>query len=342
LLVCLLWISAASAETPFIPDEWRFGRRQESSTLTELGGEIWSLAVHPKGPKIALAGQGNPTKVWDVETHQVTARSVGLRDVVFCVAWHPDGQRIAVAGGNGDQFTVEVWNTQNGQKYSLPFELEYMAAAFSNDGRYLVTGRGNGKVQVWDARDGREIGVLGTHFGVVRGVAFSPEPEGRYLVSASVDGSVKLWDATRLGEIEKTGPQKPLRTFPTHVPGVGLNVAFSPDGKRIAIGDIGYTVVIREVETGKELATHRGHSGDVYTVAFSPDGRWAASAGEDSTVKVWDSHTGKLIRSFRGHTGLVNTLAFLDGRTLITGSRDRTIKFWDVTQLEESRDSSSK
>jgi eukaryotic-like serine/threonine-protein kinase len=317
--------------------------RQELLTLPEQSGEIWSLAIHPKEQKIAWGGQGNPAKVWDVKTHQVTASSDGLRDIVFCVAWHPDGQRIAIAGGNGDQFTVEVWNTQNGQKYSLPFGLEYVATAFSNDGRYLVTGRGNGKVQVWDARDGREIGVLGTHFGVVRGVAFSPEAEGRYLVSANVDGSVKLWDATQLGEIEKTGPQKPLRTFPGHSPGICLNVAFSPDGKRIAIADTEYTVKIWEVETGKELATLRGHSGDVYTVAFSPDGRWAASAGEDSTVKVWDSHTGKLIRSFRGHTGLVNSLAFTsDGQRLVSGSRDRTVKFWDVTQLSESRDSSSK
>jgi WD40 repeat protein len=320
--------------------------RQESSTLPELGGEIWSLAIHHKEDKIALAGFGNAAKVWDVKTHQVTATSVGIKDVVFCVAWHPDGQRIAVAGGNGGQFTVEVWNTQNGQKYSLPVGLEYFAAAFSNDCRYLVTGRGNGKVQIWDARDGREIGELGNHFGVVRGVAFSPKPEGRYLVSASVDGSVKLWDATRLGEIQKTGPQKPLRTFPVHSPGACLNVAFSPDGKRIAIGDTEYTVKIWEVpgkETDQELLTLRGHSGDVYTVAFSPDGRLVASAGEDSTVKVWDSHTGKLLRSFRGHTGLVNSLAFTrDGLRLVTGSRDRTVKFWDVTQLGESSDSSSK
>src|ERR1700704_218755 len=33
LLACLLWASAAHAETPFIPDEWRLGRRQESATL---------------------------------------------------------------------------------------------------------------------------------------------------------------------------------------------------------------------------------------------------------------------------------------------------------------------
>jgi WD40 repeat protein len=316
--------------------------RQESSTLAELGGEIWSLAVHPKNRKIALAGFGNSAKVWDLEAQKVTSNSVDLRDIVFCVAWDADGRRIAIAGGNGGQFTVEVWNPDNGQKYSLPVGLEYPAAAFSTDGRYLVTGRGNGKVQVWDARDGRKIGELGTHIGPIRAVVFSPDSQ--YLASASMDGLVKLWDAKLRSAIEKTGLPKPLRTFPVRSPGVCVNVAFSPDGKRIAIGDTEYTVKIWEVETGKELATLRGHSGDVYTVAFSPlDGRWVASAGEDSTVKVWDSHSGKLIRSFRGHTGLVNSLAFtLDGQRLVTGSRDRTVKFWDVAQLGETRDSSSK
>jgi WD40 repeat protein len=170
-------------------------------------------------------------------------------------------------------------------------------------------------------------------------------PDGRCLASASADGKVNLWDATRLGEIEETEPQEPLRTFPVHSPRLCVNVAFSPDGKRIAIGETENRVVIIEVETGKELTTLRGHSGDVHTVAFSPDpdGRWVASAGEDSTVKVWDSDTGKLIRSFRGHTGLVNSLAFTrNGQRLATGSRDGTLKFWDLTQLSASRDSSSK
>ena len=144
-----------------------------------------------------------------------------------------------------------------------------------------------------------------------------------------------LWDATRLEE-----KQKARHILDAQNRGNGLTVAFSPDGRRLVTGGEKHTAKIWDVETGQELKTLEGHSGDVCAVAFSPDpgGRWVASAGEDSTVKVWDSHTGELLKSFRGHTGLVGTLAFLDGHTLISGSRDHRIKFWDLTQLEEAPD----
>jgi len=53
-------------------------------------------------------------------------------------------------------------------------------------------------------------------------------------------------------------------------------------------------------------------------------------------VKVWDSHTGKVVRNLRGHTGLVSSLAFSpDGRRLYSGSRDHTVKVWDVSRPED-------
>ena len=245
---------------------------------------------------------------------------------------------------------MKVWNARTGEDvFSLPPGPEYFAAAFSPDpdGKYLVTGNAKGDVQVWDANRGQSIRqpirTLGTHKGTIRGVVFSRD--GKYLASVSSDGGVKLWDATRLGAAPTAqGPPELLHTFPSHVPGPGLNVAFSPDGKRMAIADKEYTVKIWDVETRRELRTlrgYRGHTHDVYTVAFSPDrdGRWVASAGEDSTVKVWDSQTGELRRTFRGHKGLITCLAFSpDGRQLFSGSRDKTVKIWDMTQLEEVPD----
>jgi WD40 repeat protein len=322
--------------TPLQGDE-----RQEVDNFTEHGAEVWSLAVGGlDGKTIVSTAFGPPVLIWDATTKHVSARFSDHDSVVFCAAWHPDGRRVAFAGTRGDEFTLRVRvldakDDPNG--FTLTSASEYFAAAFSPDGKYLVTGNGARLIQVWDANTGQPVHTLGAHEGVIRGVVFSPDPAHKYLASMCSKGDVKLWDATRLGEKDK--PHQPLRTFTAHSPGVGLSMAFSPDGKRLVTGGKEYTVKIWDVETGEMLLPPLlGHTGDVSTVAFSPDGRWVASGGEDSTVKVWDSRTGELVRSFRGHTGLVSTMAFLDSRTLITGSRDRRIMFWNLAQLEEMPD----
>ena len=312
---------------------------QETLTFPQHSNEIWSLAVSPDpdGQRIVSAGFSTPATVWDVQTGQVQAEFDGHRDVVFCVAWQPDGQRIASAGADGGLFTVKVWDARTGREIftlpgTQPGDPEFFSVAFSPDGRYLVTGRLNGIVQVWDARTGDAVGTLGKHERAMRGVAISRD--GLHLATVSADGLVRLWDATRLNE-----KQVARHVLRGRVLGPCLNVAFSPDSQRLATGGEENTVKIWNVQTGAELLTLRGHNGDIYTVAFSPDpaGRWVASAGEDSIVNVWDSRSGGApVRSFRGHTGLVSSVAFTaDGRRLISGSRDHTVKVWDVTALGE-------
>jgi WD40 repeat protein len=306
---------------------------QEAFTLSQDPCEVWTVAVSPDpdGQWIASAGHGldTPVKVWDVRSRRVRVELAGHRSVVFCVAWHPDGQQIASSGWEEGRklFVVKVWDAQTGRVgFELPAGMETCSMAFSPDGEYLVTGRINGDVQVWDARAGKYVGLLGKHDRQTRGVVFSRK--GGHLASVGHDGVVHLWDATRLGE-----KQTPRSVFRARVPAVVMTLAFSPDGRRLVAGGEGYTVKVWDVQTEQEQ-TLQGHKGDVWAAAFSPDraGRWVASAGEDSTVKIWDSQTGKLVRSFRGHTGLVTSLAFSpNGRWLFSGSRDMTVKAWDMT-----------
>jgi WD40 repeat protein len=82
----------------------------------------------------------------------------------------------------------------------------------------------------------------------------------------------------------------------------------------------------------------RASYGNALALAFAPDGNTlACGCGKDlwdprGEVQLWDTATGKERGTLQGHTGAVTGLAFTaDGKTLASGSYDRTVKLWDLT-----------
>jgi WD40 repeat protein len=81
-------------------------------------------------------------------------------------------------------------------------------------------------------------------------------------------------------------------------PGPVTAVAFSPDGKAVALGSVGEVRVYDADDAGKKLATLSGHAGPVYAVAYKPDGSVIATGGWDGQVRLFDAKTGNLIKQF--------------------------------------------
>ncbi len=192
------------------------------------------------------------------------------------------------------------------------------SAAFSPDGKLIVTASRDGTARVWDASTGQSLRELRRHTNVVRSAAFSFD--GKLIVTASNDGTTRVWDASTGQSLRELG----------HTDAVS-SAAFSPNGKLIVTTSNDRTARVWDAGTGQSLRELHGHTGAVLSAAFSPDGKLIVTVSSDGTARVWDAGTGQSLRELRGHTGAVLSAAFSpDGKLIVTASHDRTARVWDA------------
>jgi WD40 repeat protein/mono/diheme cytochrome c family protein len=212
-----------------------------------------------------------------------------------------------------------------------------------------------------------EVDPLEAQSSPANAVAF--RPDGRLAAFASADKTVVIWDVEAGRE---------LRRSIGHTASVWC-VAFSADGTRILSGGKDGTVRLWETQTARELRQFEGHEDLVACVAFGPNGRWALSAGYDHRVIRWDlekggadpsfafdapakyinavavapdgsrcvvcaernvyvadAKTGKVLQTFSGHTDSVVAAVFsADGKRVLSGGDDRTLRLWDAETARE-------
>jgi WD40 repeat protein len=111
-------------------------------------------------------------------------------------------------------------------------------------------------------------------------------------------------------------------------------VAFSPDGKRLAVG-ISNLIVLRDAESLAEVDPPRrmaGHTGQTFVLSWSPDSQLLASGAiDDPVVRIWNASDGRLVHKLEGHIDWIRSVVFApDGKTLASGSFDGTVRLWDV------------
>ena len=121
------------------------------------------------------------------------------------------------------------------------------SAAYSPDGRRIVTASDDKTARIWDAATGAQLAVLSGHNDVVDSAAYSPD--GRRIVTASDDKTARIWDAA-------TGAQ--LAVLSGHGDAVD-SAAYSPDGRRIVTASYDKTARIWDAATGAQLAVLSGH-----------------------------------------------------------------------------------
>ena len=119
------------------------------------------------------------------------------------------------------------------------------------------------------------------------------------------------------------------------------SLAFSPDGKLLAVG--GYKdVQLVDAASGKIVATLQGHADVVRALAFTPDGTQLAAAGglpaRSGEIKIWDVQTHRLLATMTGHKDCIYSVAVSpDGKLLASGSYDKLILLWGIDSGKQLR-----
>jgi WD40 repeat protein len=106
----------------------------------------------------------------------------------------------------------------------------------------------------------------------------------------------------------------------------------SSDGRRmLRWSENGVTVIDVETRATQEyLGLSKRTYSSIRSKAYCSKRNFVA-LGMESEVHIWDLNTGKLLKAFDGHSGDVWSLCFsLDGRYVVSGSEDGTIRIWDV------------
>jgi len=175
-------------------------------------------------------------------------------------------------------------------------------------------------------------------------MALDVSADGRWYLSGGLDGTLALWDA-------ETGEQLQAHTFPGEaMEGLGMtatlgsvnSIDFSPLPEQANLAALGLgdgSIVLWDVAAWQEIRRFERIQ-PAQVVLFSPDGEMIASghSGTRNNLFLWAVADGddQPVQQFNGHEDQVTSLAFSrDGRRLLTGSWDATVRLWNVRSGRE-------
>eukprot|EP00026_Physarum_polycephalum_P000620 Phypoly_transcript_00621.p1 GENE.Phypoly_transcript_00621~~Phypoly_transcript_00621.p1 ORF type:complete len:1433 (-),score=188.40 Phypoly_transcript_00621:46-4263(-) len=293
-------------------------------TIT-LPNAITFFDVSPDGTTLAVSYYGNEIKIFSLATGAQIGNLGGQEDSISMGRFFPDGKKfLSGAFVQG----MKIWDVKSG-KVLLAFNghaAALTASDISPDGKIIITCSDDMTIKVRDAETATCIATLDEHKEKVRGCKFSPLGD----VFATTDpGCIVVWRASDYTVLYRFDHEAydPNR------------IAFSQDGRYLISTTPQKSVVVFDVKTGEKQVPIPGQGTSrvgYWNIAHKGD---KLALSWDSRIEIFNTVTFQRIAVINGHSYHVTGLKFTqDGKYLISGSGDTTIKIWDASYVDEEND----
>lgn len=258
-------------------------------------------------------------RAWEVQRREPLREASGRPHRATALDFSASGH-LLLTTGTTDNPGLHVWDSARSRP--LPGAHDALTAQVSPRDTWLIATAANGGVELRPLQGGAARPVVpppDDNLGDIDVVAMSGD-ETRLAVAYS-HGLVQVWPVNG-------GSPRALQARDVSA------LAFSPDGRWLAVGGADGRVNLMPLEAGaKTLAMKDRHRADVLRLVFRADGRQLASGGKDGTALLFDTADGERLRQLAPHeSDDVNSLVFVgrSGDVLVSGEDRGPRLAWDL------------
>lgn len=308
------------------------------------------IAFSKDGKLIATGGQDRTIRVRELTTGRDIYHIMSDEDLIS-ISFSADNNYIISKTLNETINARKIKNEEN--IYTIN---NTTAIAFSEDGKYLVTGNQDKTTRVLESNSSKEV-ARKTYKFTISSVGISPN--GNLVGTGGSDGSVCLWDFSISKDFACRNPTayqvlsisfSPSGKYAISIDEVGNqfyweiasekeatplygNYAFSVDDKLLAITD-NNIIKITEAVTGREVASME-HNDVVNSISLSSDNKYIASGSNDGTARVWEVFTGREVSRMTYNQWVTSIDLSPNSKFVVSGSVDGTARIWNAESEKE-------